>query len=130
TLEWVDRNGAAEPLKALPRAYRLPRLSPDGQQVALIIAERINNIWIYSLARDTTNRLTFGGTSGSFIWTRDGKRVVFATGESRPSNLFWKAADGSGEEERLTTGNNSHQPGSFTLDGRILLSLDINSAIL
>jgi len=35
TLVWVDRKGAPQPLPAPPRAYMSPRLSPDGQRVAV-----------------------------------------------------------------------------------------------
>ena len=35
SLVWVDRSGTIQPLPLPPRAYMMPRLSPDGQQVAL-----------------------------------------------------------------------------------------------
>ena len=75
TLVWVDRNGAAEPLKALPRAYRLPRLSPDGQQVALIIAERMQ---------------PFPGPGGKHQISTEGAREIVwaANGE-----LFYRTGD-------------------------------------
>ena len=33
-LTWLDRKGAAEPLKLLPGSYRDPRISPDGKRLA------------------------------------------------------------------------------------------------
>jgi serine/threonine protein kinase/Tol biopolymer transport system component len=119
TLAWVDRSGVADPLKLAPRPYRLPRVSPDGQHLAVVIAEARTDIWMYSLMRDTLSRLTFDG-GGAHLWTRDGKRLAF----SRGCPVFWKPADGSGPEEELTTGN--HLPGSFTLDGRSFLYTEGN----
>jgi hypothetical protein len=43
---------------APPRAYLLPRLSPDGTRVALDIRDQENDIWIWDLARQTLTRLT------------------------------------------------------------------------
>ena len=40
TLVWVDRAGREEPLAAPPRAYRQPRLSPDGTRIAVSIQDQ------------------------------------------------------------------------------------------
>ena len=39
TLVWVSRNGTEQPLAAPAHAYLNPRLSPDGQRVAVTIEE-------------------------------------------------------------------------------------------
>ena len=39
TLVWVDRKGAEQPLRAPPRRYTAPALSPDGERVAVQIQE-------------------------------------------------------------------------------------------
>ena len=39
SLVWVDRKGLEQAIKAPPRAYIYPRLSPDGTRVALDIAD-------------------------------------------------------------------------------------------
>ena len=36
-------------------------------------------------------------------------------------NVFWRMADGSGAEERLTTGKGNHTPGSWSPNGDVLL---------
>ena len=38
-----------------------------------------------------------------------------------PTNVFWKAADGSGPEERLTTSPNGQRPSSSSPDGRTII---------
>ena len=104
TLVWVDRKRTEQPLPAPPHAYANPRLSPDGRQVALDIAEAgKSDIWIYDLMRDTLTRLTFEGLNSFPVWTPDGKRVAYRSQRAGGYNIFWTPADGSGAEERLTT---------------------------
>src|SRR5262249_17486363 len=102
-------------------AYAYPRVSPDGRQVAVEIAEASSDIWVYDLMRNTLNRLTFQGLSTNPIWTPDGKRIVYrSTKTGVPGiNLFWKSADGAGIEEQLTTGDLA-PPSSISPDGKIL----------
>jgi len=57
-LVWVDRKGNEQPLPADPHAYRNPRLSPDGDRVAVGIDELGGQIWIYDIVRDSLSRLT------------------------------------------------------------------------
>ena len=62
TLVWVDRQGREDAIKAPPRAYFYPRLSPDGTRVALELRDQEHDIWIWDLPRETLTRLTFGPT--------------------------------------------------------------------
>jgi serine/threonine-protein kinase len=120
TLVWVDRQGNEEALAAEPRAYGNPDLSPDGRRLALRVA---NDIWIYDLVRSTFTRLSSGyGPAVAPRWSPDGQRIVFSSGrEGIGINLFWKASDGTGEVERLTTSPSSQIPSSWSSDGQRLL---------
>ena len=120
-LVWVDRKGAEHPTAAPARVYKNPLVSPDGRLVAIVITDPKSDVWIYDLTRDTLTRLTFDGSSDTPFWSPDGKRVVFEAQRGGPVNLFWKPADGSGNEERLTTGEYTHQVGSLTPDGKTLI---------
>jgi dipeptidyl aminopeptidase/acylaminoacyl peptidase len=71
-------------------------------------------------------RLTFEGSNDFSVWTPDGKRVAYRSQRSRLPNLFWKPADGSGSEERLTTSDNQQTPTSFSPDGKALLYSEQN----
>ena len=122
-LVWVDRKGAEQPLAAPPRAYQSPRLSPDGQRIAVVIHGANDDIWVYDIPRQTFTRLTFAGQNLSPLWTRDGRRIIFRsspTGSDR-LNLFWKSADGSGEAERLTVSDYGQAPSSLSPDGQVLV---------
>jgi len=72
--------------------------------------------------RDTLTRLSFEGTTNNYpLWTPDGKRVAYRSQKGGPANLFWKPADGSAAEERLTTSEYLQTPLAFSPDGRTLI---------
>jgi serine/threonine-protein kinase len=122
SLVWVDRHGREEPLNAPPRAYSVPRLSPDGVRVALQITDQENDIWIWDSIRHTLTRLTFDPALDTLpVWTPDGSRIVFNSTRAGVQNLFRQAADGTGSVERLTTTGNPQFPFSITPDGGRLL---------
>jgi len=125
-LVWVDRWGRVEPIDAPPRLYVHPRLSPDGQKVAVTITEPKNDIWIYDLTRGTLSRLTVEGSNAYPIWTRDGKRITYVSSQQgHPPNLFWKSADGTGAEERLITSDNTQVSETWAPDGKTLLFVEL-----
>ena len=126
-LMWVSRSGVEQPLPAPAQAYFAPRLSPDGQRVAVGITEEESQTWLYDLSRETLTRFTFGGDSNiNPTWTPDGKRIAFASDNGGALNLFWQLADGSGGLERLTTGAYTQVPLSYSPDGQFLAYFEVN----
>ena len=128
SLAWVDRKGTAQPLAAPPRFYTFPRLSPDGQKIAVKITAAKSDIWVYDLTRQTLTRLTSEVNHDWPIWTPDGKRVTFTSNRGGHLNIFWKLADGSGAEERLTTSENQQSPRSWSPDGQTLVFTETSPA--
>ena len=126
-LVWVSRNGTEQPVAAPAHAYQFPRLSPDGRQVAVGIAEQESQIWLYDLSRDTLTRLTFEGKANlNPVWTPDGKRIAFNSNKEGPLNPFWQLADGSGGLEQLATSEDANVPMSWSPDGRLLAVIEVN----
>jgi eukaryotic-like serine/threonine-protein kinase len=126
-LVWVSRSGTEQPVAAPAHTYLGPRLSPDGQRVAVTITEQESQTWLYDLSRETLTRFTFEGNySPVSVWTPDGKRIVFESNPEGPPNLFWQLADGSGGLERLTTSEFVNAPMSWTPDGQLLAFIEIN----
>jgi len=124
---WVNRNGAEQPVAAPARAYRIPRLSPDGRRVAVNIDEQETQVWLYDLSRDTLTRLTFEGKlNGAPTWAPDGKRLAFQSDREGSLNLFSQRADGSGGLERLTTSGYAPAPNSWSSDGQFLAFNELN----
>lgn len=117
---WVDREGGSQPLIEENGHFVGPRLSPDGRQLAISIGAANYSVWIYDLARSTLTRLTFGFDNAYPVWTPDGHRVTFASTRAGNWNLFWQAADGSGEVERLTINEHAQWPWSWSSDGKTL----------
>ena len=126
-LVWVSRDGREAPLPAPTRYYNQPRLSPDGRRIAVdIVAGEQMQVWLYDISGDSLSRFTFTGVNRHPVWTHDGTRIAFMSDREGPQQVFWKRADGSGVEERLTqnsatqAGNVYDIPYSFSPDGRVL----------
>jgi eukaryotic-like serine/threonine-protein kinase len=125
TLVWVDRQGSETSIPAPPRAYVLPRLSPDGTRVAVFSADQEFDIWSWDLSSAATGltRRTFNPTGDSHpVWTRDGSRLIFASEQQGVRNLFWQAADGAGPIERLAPSATRQRPTDVAPDGRVIIS--------
>jgi hypothetical protein len=121
TLVWVDRTGR-ETIAAPPSAFVYPRLSPDGQRVAVYTGDRERDIWIWDLIRLTLTRATFDpALDGHPAWTPDGRRLIFSSERAGARNLFWEAADGTGAVERLTESPNLQDAASVSPDGTRLI---------
>ena len=117
-LVWVSRSGTEQPVAAPARAYRGPRLSPDGRTVAVAIEGRETEVWLYDLSRETLSRLTFqGSTNYDPLWTRNGQRIVFHS-TTGVGGLFSQPVDGSGGLERLNEFGGL--PYSWSPDGQLL----------
>jgi Tol biopolymer transport system component len=63
-------------------------------------------VMIYDLARNALTRLTDNGDNHNPVWTPDSKRITYRSRKaglsSRSYELYWKPADGSGSEEKLS----------------------------
>jgi Tol biopolymer transport system component len=77
-------------------------------------------LWLYDFARHTlTPFATAGGSSQAPVWTSDGRRIIYRGTRNGTRNLYWRPADGTGDEQRLTTKPGVlHTAGSASPDGR------------
>jgi eukaryotic-like serine/threonine-protein kinase len=127
TLVWVDRQGREQALDAPARPYNYPRLSPDGTRVALDVnGPPDRDIWIWDLKRKTYERFTLDPAGNPIVeWSRDGHRLAFGSERFGVTNMFWQAADGSGEPEQLLKSDRLQMPLAFTPEGRLLFSADV-----
>src|SRR5262245_60811478 len=88
--------------------------------------DRRMTIWIYDFARTTLTPLTSKGSSQAPTWTADGKHIAYRGTRAGFRNIYWKSSDGSGEEERLTTGEGVHTPVHWSADGKWLAFVENN----
>ena len=87
------------------------------------------DIWVWDLARETLNRLTFAqGTEQIPVWTSDSRRVVFYSDRGGTGILWWQAADGSGAAEPLATSPYIQAPSAATPDGTALMFSEAHQA--
>ena len=60
------------------------------------------------------------GLNDTPLWTPDGQHNVFESRSHPNPGMYWIRADGSGEAQRLTNGENSQFPASFSPNGKLL----------
>jgi serine/threonine-protein kinase len=122
TLLRVDRTGNAVPAIDARAGYMSPALSPDGRQVAVMIAsEAGSDIWIIDLERGTRVRFTAGGNSAFPVWGANGQRVAFQSTLPGPWNLFWRPLDGSSDIQPLLSVSDSSRAQAWPSSGADLL---------
>jgi serine/threonine-protein kinase len=113
----VDRKGSARVLLERKGRFMYPRLSPDGQRIALGILEGVDpGVWVYDIVRGTL--VAVEKSAQAAIWTPDGARVTYANASG--SSVSWKAADGSGVSEPFLEPHYPTYPNSWSPDGSLL----------
>jgi serine/threonine-protein kinase len=121
SIDWLTRAGERFPLHEGPLDWTSPRLSPDGNKLALDVFDgNQSDIWIFDLERGTQTQLTFdAGNDLEAVWSPDGRRIVFSSdrGQMLP-NLYWMNADGTNEARRLTQSLQAERAGSWHPGGQ------------
>jgi eukaryotic-like serine/threonine-protein kinase len=124
TLALASRDGTLQPLDLPAQAYFFPRVSPDGEKLAVQIDDgREAFISIYDLkGGGNPRRLTFGGRDLFPLWTRDGRRIAFQSDREGDRGLFWQLADGTAPAERLVKSDalSELRPEAWSADGKTL----------
>lgn len=140
TIMQVDRSGRSTPLSAEVKRYRLPRVSPDGNRIAVqaslsgIAADA--EVWILDRRTGALSRFTTGGGNSDPIWSPDGSRIAWAgpgvddtSGVNRNipieqrggTDMMWQPSDRSAPPEVIYTAPASQWPWSFSPDGKTLV---------
>ena len=106
----VDRNGAFAAIDGLAGAVARPRLSPDGQRVAVMVLGPTNpSAFVRDLTRGTTmplGRRTRGGASRH----PDGRSIAIRRSGGNPPGIDLRDADGG--ERLLAEGSSQYGPSS------------------
>jgi Tol biopolymer transport system component len=130
-LTLLDHKGIATALSVRPAQYRSPRVSPNGQYLAVEILEgdAASNIWIYDLSgKSEIRRLTQTGKHNSRpVWTPDSRFVAFESDRDGDWGIYEQPADGSALPVRLTTGKDKAEqyPESWSPDGQTLTYIEV-----
>jgi serine/threonine-protein kinase len=120
---WLTADGRTSPLLGKPAFYYSPRVSPDGQRLALgIDSGKGQDIFVYDRQRDVLTRLTYTGQpSADPVWAADGKHLLFRTYGASPA-LWWVRTDGTSSPVRLMDENMGDiGPQALSPDGRHMI---------
>jgi hypothetical protein len=115
SLVWVSRNGTVTPSMLPLGPYGGPRLSPDGQRVALFTLAR--GTLIHDLARGGLMSVAPGNPWPTF--TPDGKQITVTD----PKGFVSMSLEGGATEHLAidATARGAHPAGSWSPDGQTLL---------
>ena len=109
-LTWFNRDGQVLGTPGERAPYGIVKVSPDGTKAAVVLNVDLRvqppntDIWIVDLIKGGSTRLTFDPASDTQpVWSPDGKWIAWQSNRNKQLGLFRKAADGSGDEERLST---------------------------
>ncbi len=124
-IAWLDSAGESQrvvsPSINLSRQAETPRLSPDGNRLALAVA---GDLFVHDIQRGTATRLTFDAALNRHpVWTPDGQHIVY--GSDVPASdgefgIWWIRGDGSSQPEKLFGDRTPLQVFSISRDGRTM----------
>jgi DNA-binding winged helix-turn-helix (wHTH) protein/Tol biopolymer transport system component len=124
-IAWLDSAGKVQPVVSpsisASRQPETPRLSPDGNRLALAMA---GDLFVNDLQVGTITRLTVDGALNRHpVWTPDGQHIVY--GSDVPTSdgefdIWWIRGDGSGKPEKLFGERTPLQVFSISSDGHTL----------
>jgi serine/threonine-protein kinase len=126
TVQWLESDGKVQAL--LPKAgpYLRPRLSPNGERLAMETGTAWSggDIGIYDSQRKSITPLS--SARGKYpIWSPDGQYILFS--DARRGGISWTRADGSGNPQPVTESKNLQYPYSFTAHGKRLAFMESNN---
>jgi len=118
-LALVDRMGHATRLPIPPGSFRHPRLSPDGERLAL---NRDSDLWVLELRTSAWTRVTTKADITEPQWSPDGRRLAHTAFDSasgyNPPVL--RNADGSGDARVIRSDFGDAWTSDWSPDGRHL----------
>jgi eukaryotic-like serine/threonine-protein kinase len=125
-LRWFDRTGKQVGVVGDAAMYTAPRLSPDGKKLAVTVGDPVRNttdIWIYDLVNGNKTRLTFDPSLNSQpVWSPDGSQIVFFSNRATSfPQLYRKASNGTGNDERLSDLRTQDRPDDWSPDGKFII---------
>ena len=98
-LLWFDHTGKQLGSVGEPGDYRTLRLSPDGQRLAVEIAQPGSDLWVFDLKQNSKSQLTFGSSNVMPVWSADGKTLAFSSNRQHGTVDIFKMPSSSPQSE-------------------------------
>jgi serine/threonine-protein kinase len=133
TLGLVDRNGKFTALSNEERSFRLPRLSPDANRIAIQAGTSGTNIdsdiWMFDRGTQTLSRFTSSGGNSDPIWSADGRHIIYAGREKGDSgvvgrdwsDIYRQDVDQTSPPELLYSDPGNQYPWGVTPDNKTVV---------
>ena len=130
TLHWFDRTGKSLGRVGPEQPYRAIRLSPDGKQVAVELADQqvgTRDLWLVDVSTNAISRLTSNpATDWRPVFSPDGSSLAFASDRAGVSTVFRASATAPGTDTVLYRDPDwGAFPADWSRDGtQLLVTLD------
>jgi serine/threonine-protein kinase len=120
TLVTVERSGLEHPFLDARRAYRVPRVSPDGRQVAVTLVDQEVDVWTTDFHSRALNRFTDSPSWDAYpLWQPGSKWLAFSSMRDGTASIYRQELT-SGTIEKLVAAEQPAYPNSWSADGKLL----------
>jgi serine/threonine-protein kinase len=98
----ADREGNHGLPNLPPGDYNSPTVSPDGMRISVlkVTPSLGTDMWVYQMPSGPLQQVTHTGDAQGRTWLGDGERIAY-TRTGKLGDVFWRRADGSGDEHLL-----------------------------
>jgi serine/threonine-protein kinase len=122
-LAWITTDGATTPVAQDVRVFSGPKLSPDGQRLAVSVTDQgKTDIWIDDFASRTFSRLTSVDNAVGPSWSRDGSTLFFiGVGGEHGFAVWSQKADGGSPAQKVIDAVGPAPTVSVSPDGKSLV---------
>ena len=114
----VARDGSEERIPVEARGYRWPRVSPDGNRVAVIVDPCPSDLWMVDLQRGSAEPITTAGHHVNLAFAPDGERLGF----SLQGDLHWIRWREGGEPQLASARPLPQYQPSWSIDDHIMVT--------
>jgi serine/threonine protein kinase/Tol biopolymer transport system component len=128
-IAWYDRAGKLLETVIPPSDVLMPAISPDEKTIAFSRGDPGSNnrdIILRDLGRQNDRRLTTDASgNGTPVFSPQGDRIAFRSNrDGHLGDLYWRASNGSGQDESLLSTPDGKTVNQWSRDGRFIVYMD------